>query len=88
MRQIIAKIAVLCFSLGALSAAMTGCSDPLEIDPNDRYSERTAYANMKNLDLHVKSFYGVLMSPHTAEIRSNGRMSELYTDLMLSLIHI
>ena len=82
MRQIIAKIAALCFSLGALSTAITGCSDPLEINPNDRYSEHTAYANMKNLDLHVKSFYGVLMSPHTAEIRSNGRMSELYTDLM------
>lgn len=60
----------------------TRCNGVLDIDPNDRYSETTAYANMQNFDLYIKSFYGVLMTANTAEIRSGGHMSELYTDLM------
>lgn len=82
MRQYTRLLTAACSVLMALPIVVTSCSDPLEIEPNDRYSEHTAYANMRNLDLHVKSFYGVLMSPNTAEIRSQGFMSELYTDLM------
>ncbi|MDO5036069.1 MAG: RagB/SusD family nutrient uptake outer membrane protein [Porphyromonas sp.] len=81
MKRLIYQIAHLLFAM-AILLPLTGCGDVMDITPNDRYSEKTAYASIRNLDLYVKSFYGVLMSPHTAEIRSEGRMSELYTDLM------
>lgn len=81
MKRIHNRLTYLLLTLG-LAFALSGCDKVLDIVPNDRYSEATAYANLKNLDLYVKSFYGVMMSPNTAEIRSRGYMSELYTDLM------
>ena len=46
----------------ALSALTLQSCNVLDIDPTDTYSESTAYASIKNLDLYVKSFYGVFYS--------------------------
>ncbi len=82
MKRIYTKIGSTLLAL-TLAFASSGCDKVLDIAPNDRYSETAAYASIRNLDLYVKSFYGVLMSPNTAEIRrTDGDLSDFYTDLM------
>ncbi len=82
MKRINNSLGYLLLMLGIAFAA-SSCDKVLDITPNDRYSEATAYANMKNLDLYTKSFYGVMMSPNTAEIRNTTTpMSDVMTDLM------
>lgn len=45
----------LCFAL----LGFQSCSDVLDLDPSSSYSENTAYASIKNVDLYVKDFYRI-----------------------------
>ena len=44
----------------ALSTLTLQSCNVLDIDPTDTYSESTAYASIKNLDLYVKSFLSLI----------------------------
>lgn len=66
----------------ALSALALQSCNVLDIDPTDTYSESTAYASIKNLDLYVKSFYGVFYSNADINVGANLAMDDGVSDLI------
>lgn len=66
----------------ALSALTLQSCNVLDIDPTDTYSESTAYASIKNLDLYVKSFYGVFYSNADINVGGNLAMDDGVSDLL------
>ena len=66
----------------ALSALTLQSCNVLDIDPTDTYSESTAYASIKNLDLYVKSFYGVFYSNADINVGGNLAMDDGVSDLI------
>lgn len=64
-----------------LFATTLGGCNVLDVDPTDKLSETTTYSSIKNLDLYVKSFYGILYTSTTCEIRS-ANLSDGFSDLV------
>ena len=66
----------------ALSTLTLQSCNVLDIDPTDTYSESTAYASIKNLDLYVKSFYNVFYSNADINVGANLAMDDGVSDLI------
>ena len=64
-----------------LFATTLGGCNVLDVDPTDKLSETTTYSSIENLDLYVKSFYGILYTSTTCEIRS-ANLSDGFSDLV------
>ena len=75
------KINVKYFLLSFIAAATISCNGFLELDPPNNYSETTAFASIDNLDLYVKSFYGIFYS-----VAQNNVEPQLMTDGVSDLI--
>ena len=67
----------------ALSTLTLQSCNVLDIDPTDTYSESTAYASIKNLDLYVKSFYNVFYSNADINVGANLAMDDGVSDLII-----
>lgn len=48
--------------LGILTAMMLSCNSFMDLDPKNTYNETTAFSSIENVDLYVKSFYGLFYS--------------------------
>ncbi len=74
MKKIVIGIAALLF-------AMQSC-DVLDVEPTQKYSESTAYASIKNLDLYVKGFYEIFYANSDIQVDKNCLMDDGATDLV------
>lgn len=68
--------------IAALAVAAPSC-DTLDFDPTGQYSDATAYASVKNLDLYIKDMYVIYHSIANVECGSSLNMLEdAWTDLV------
>lgn len=65
----------------ALLFTMQSCN-VLDVEPLQQYSETTAYASIKNLDLYVKGFYEIFYYNSDIQIDKNCIMDDGATDLV------
>lgn len=56
--------------------------DVLDVDPTNNYSESTAYASIKNLDLYVKGFYTIFYANADINISEDCVMDDGVSDLI------
>ena len=68
--------------IAALAVAAPSCDTP-DIDPTGKYSDATAYASIKNLDLYVKDMYIIYHSVANVECgKSLNMLEDAWTDLI------
>lgn len=75
MKKIIIGLAVTLFGLQS-------CSDVLDINPTNSYSESIAYSSLKNLDIYVKGFYDIFYDNADIKVSESCVMDDGVTDLV------